>query len=159
MDINKITLTDSEITTISNKITLTINPKNIIKEKKGKSPLYDSTLEQIKFLLNSTNLNILNLHTIIKTIIEIVEETPIKGSEQKTFAIKILREIIDEKTIGEEEAILLLLIDNGTIGNLIDLIIDASKGKLNINALVKTTSGCLSDCVPYTLRKKLNKKK
>ncbi len=89
---------------------------------------------------------------------EIVEATPIKGGEQKTFAIKILREVIDEKVTGEEEAMLLLLIDNGTVGNLIDLVADASKGKLNINAVAETTAGCLSSCLPYILTKS-NKKK
>jgi hypothetical protein len=53
---------------------------------------------------------------------------------------------------------LLLLIDNGTIGNLIDLVVDASKGKLNINAAAETTAGCLSSCLPYLLTKS-NKKK
>jgi len=138
-------------------ITLQLDKSKIIKEPKGKNSLYDSTLEKVRFLLNTTNLSITNLHIIIKNIMEIIEETPIKGSEQKNYAIKILREIIDEKTYGDEEAMLLLLIDNGTIGNLIDLIVDASKGKLNINAVAETTTGCLSSCIPYYLKKN-NKK-
>jgi len=141
-----------------NEITLTIPKKTILKEPKGKNELYDSTLEKVKYLLDSTNLTVLNLHVIIKSVMEIVEATPIKGAEQKTFAIKILREIIDEKVTGQEEAMLLLLIDNGTVGNLIDLVVDASKGKLNINAVAETTAGCLSSCLPYLLVKS-NKKK
>jgi len=138
-------------------ISITIPQKNVIKEEKGKNELYDNTLEKVRYLLDATNLNILNLHIIIKSVMEIIEATPIKGSEQKNFAIKILREIIDEKVTGEEEAILLLLIDNGTLGNLIDLVVDASKGKLNINAVTETTTGCLGSCLPYLLIK--NKKK
>ena len=141
-----------------NEITLKIPKNTVLKEPKGKNELYDSTLEKVKYLLDSTNLTVLNLHIIIKSVMEIVEATPIKGAEQKTFAIKILREIIDEKVTGQEEAMLLLLIDNGTVGNLIDLVVDASKGKLNINAVAETTAGCVSSCLPYLL-KKSNKKK
>ena len=141
-----------------NEITLTIPKKKILKEPKGKNEIYDTTLEKVKYLLDSTNLNVLNLHIIIKSVMEIVEATPIKGAEQKIFAIKILREVIDEKVTGEEEAMLLLLIDNGTVGNLIDLVVDASKGKLNINAVAETTAGCLGSCLPYILTKS-NKKK
>ena len=138
-------------------ITLQLDKSKIVKEPKGKNLLYDTTLEKVRYLLNTTNLSIINLHIIIKNVMEIIEETPIKGSEQKIYALKILREIIDEKTYGDEEAMLLLLIDNGTIGNLIDLIVDASKGKLNINAVAETTTGCLSTCIPYCLKKN-NKK-
>ena len=148
----------NKINPVENKVTLTITKKNIIKEPKGKNALYDNTLEKVKYLLNSTNLTVLNLHTIIKAVMEIVEATPIKGTEQKTFALKILREIIDEKVIEEEEVMLLVLIDNGTVGNLIDLVVDASKGKLNVNAIAETTAGCLLGCLPYCMTKTKKKK-
>ena len=135
-------------------IQITLKKPTITKEKIGKNKTYDSILKNVKYVLDETNLNVSNLHIIIKNIIEIIEATPVKGSEKKVFAIKILREIIDEKTFGEEEALLLMLVDNGSVGNIIDLIIDASKGKLNINTLINTGSGCLLQLLPFCFKKK-----
>jgi len=133
-------------------IKITFTKKKVSKENKT-NKIYEEILNKVKYLLNDTNLTLTNLHIILKIIMEIIEETPLKGKDQKKYAIAILREIIDEKVYGSEEAMLLLLIDNGTIENLIDLIVDATKGKLNINAIKTTTLGCLNACIPYCLKK------
>ena len=75
---------------------------------------------------------------------ELTEDTHLKGAEQKEFALKVLREIFMDLTNGEDEVILLTLLDNGMISNMIDLIVDASKGKLNINNVITTSYSCLS---------------
>ena len=100
----------------------------------------------------------ITLPSILKSVMEVVDNIPMSGADKKIYAIKIVREIIDEKTYGEEEAVLLLLIDNGTVANMIDLIIDATRGNLNINALGNTVGSCASACIPYIF-KKTNKNK
>ena len=80
---------------------------------------------------------------------ELVEETPLKGSEQKEMALKLIRALIVDLTDGEDERVLIQLMDDGTIGNMIDLIVDATRGRLNVNSAVKVTTGCLNRCIPY----------
>ena len=40
------------------------------------------------------------------------------------------------------------MLDDGTISNLIDLIIDATKGKLNVNIIAETSISCIAKCLP-----------
>lgn len=98
------------------------------------------------------------LPEIIKEAMQIVEKTTIKGTKQREFVIKVLRKLFESLTDNEEEKLLLQLIDNGTVSNMIDLIVDATKGKLDINVAVKTTSNLLLSCIPY-ITKRYNKKK
>ena len=42
---------------------------------------------------------------------------------------------------------------------MIDLIVDATNGKLNINALIETSSSCITTCLPYCLSSKSKSKK
>ena len=84
---------------------------------------------------------------------ELVEETPIKGTEQKEFALKVIRNLFMDLTEGEDELVLLKLLDDGSISNIIDLIVDASRGKLNINTVIETSVSCASTCIPYLTRK------
>ena len=94
------------------------------------------------------------LHLVIKYIMELIEETPIKGVAQKEFALKVLRELFKDLTEGEDELVLLKLLDDGSISNLIDLVVDATNGKLNINAAITTTTSCIATCIPYLTRNK-----
>ena len=80
---------------------------------------------------------------------EEVEETQAKGAEQKEIALKLIRALVIDLTEGADEEVLLKLLDDNTVSNLIDLIVDATKGKLNINAVTKVGSGCVNTCVPY----------
>ena len=94
------------------------------------------------------------LHLVIKYIMELIEETPIKGVAQKEFALKVLRELFKDLTEGEDELVLLKLLDDGSISNLIDLVVDATNGKLNINAAITTTTSCIATCISYLTRNK-----
>lgn len=119
---------------------------------------YNEALKEVRYLLDQTNISLIKLPSILKSVMEVVDNIPMSGADKKIYAMKIVREIIDEKTYGEEEAVLLLLIDNGTVANMIDLIIDATRGNLNINALGNTVGSCATACIPYIF-KKTNKNK
>ena len=85
---------------------------------------------------------------------EEIEDTPLKGVEQKEMALKLIRELVMDFTERDDEDVLLKLLDDGTIGNMIDLIVDATRGHLNINAIATVSSGCINSCVPYCFSKK-----
>lgn len=126
---------------------------NSIILRKNFEELSNEYLPILKKSLNGTKINIQNIHIIIKIVMEIVEITELKGTEQKEFSIRLLKKLFIEFTENETEDILLALIENGMIGNMIDLIVDTSKGKLNINKVIDTTAGCCKFWIP-----KLNKK-
>ena len=126
--------------------------KNIDDESVNKpnvSSLYENSLIILKEKISNISVRTTTLHLIIKYVMEYVEYTTLKGSEQKELALKLIRALIIDLTENDDETVLLQLLDNGTIGNMIDLIVDATHGKLDINILTNVGSGCLDSCMPY----------
>lgn len=111
--------------------------------------VYETTLAKLKVKVSAITIRSSTLHLVIKYVMELVEQTPIKGSEQKEMALKLIRALIVDFTDAEDERVLLQLLDDGTIGNMIDLIVDATRGRLDINTAVQVTTGCLNRCLPY----------
>ena len=118
------------------------------------SALYNSVLNTLKEKISAVEIRSSTIHLIIKYVMEEIEDTPLKGSEQKEMALKLIKELIIDLTENEDEKALLQLLNDGTISNLIDLIVDASKGRLNINNVTQVTAGCLNTCLPYLFSKK-----
>ena len=121
--------------------------------------IYDTTLETIKEKVSAITIRPSTLHLIIKYVMESIEETPIKGAEQKEMALKLIRALVVDFTDGEDEKVLVQLLDDGTISNMIDLIVDATRGKLNINTIATVGSGCFNSCIPYLFSTKKLKTK
>lgn len=111
--------------------------------------VYETTLKKLKVKVSAITIRTSTLHLIIKYVMELVEQTPLKGSEQKEMALKLIKALIIDFTEGEDERVLLQLLDDGTIGNMIDLIVDATKGRLDVNTAIQVTTGCLNRCLPY----------
>ena len=111
--------------------------------------VYETTLAKLKVKVSAITIRSSTLHLIIKYVMELVEQTPLKGSEQKEMALKLIKALIIDFTEGEDERVLLQLLDDGTIGNMIDLIVDATKGRLDVNTAIQVTTGCLNRCLPY----------
>jgi len=117
--------------------------------KPNVNSFYENSLIILKEKVSNISIRASTLHLIIKYVMEQVEHTPLKGSEQKELALTLIKALIVDLTEGEDEVLLLQLLDNGAIGNMIDLIVDATKGKLDINTLAQVGSGCLNSCLPY----------
>ena len=111
--------------------------------------VFDAAFTKLKQKLSVVTIRLSTVHLIIKHIMETVEETPLKGEEQRNMALKLMRATIIDFTDGADEEVLLQLLDDGTIGNFIDLIVDATHGKLNINSAINVGSGCIRRCIPY----------
>lgn len=119
--------------------------------------LLSYALEELQKKVSMIDITTTTLPEIIKEGMQIVEKTTIKGTKQREFVIKILRKLFDNLQNNDEKQILFKLLDNGTISNMIDLVVDATNGKLDINNIVKTTSNILLICLPY-LKNKCKKK-
>lgn len=146
---------------------MTLEPEliNIEKIKKNKKQstsktnessnnLYEKLLSNLKEKISVIEIRTSTIHLLIKYVMEQIEETQIKGLEQKEVGLKLIRQLIIDLTENEDEKVLLQLLDDGTVGNLIDLISDATKGKLNINTIVDASTGCINSCLPYCFSKK-----
>ena len=84
-----------------------------------------------------------NITLVIKLAMEIVEASALKGEEQKKLVEKIVRKIVVEAPIEDDkEKLLLDMIDEGVVGDVIDLVVSASNGELDINVAEKAAVGC-----------------
>lgn len=93
---------------------------------------------------------------ILRIIMEAIEDKKLSGPQQKELAKMILQNVINKSSMKDEDKkICLELIDNGIIENTIDLISDASKGKLKINK--KKAKVTILQCL-LDLLKSFNKK-
>lgn len=82
------------------------------------------------------------LHTFLQIIIETVDQKQIKGEAKKELAIHIMTDLVDLIKQGDEKEFILELIHNGTIGNMIDLVVLASRGEVNVNKVIAVSSNC-----------------
>ena len=133
---------------------MSVKNNEIIIKTETNNSIYDNALILVKDKISNITIRASTIHLIIKYVMETVEKTPIKGTEQKDLALRLIRALIVDLTDKEDEKILLKLLDDGTISNMIDLIVDATRGRLNINRVVTVSSKLISSCVPYLCKKK-----
>jgi hypothetical protein len=113
--------------------------------------LFDQCHQHLKIKIGKLEINFSNIMTVVKFSMEVVEVSEAKGKRQKSLVVQLVKQIVKDAPISDEkEKFLLDMIDNGVLGNTIDLIIDASKGKLNINKVGKCAKtvgvSCFSAC-------------
>ena len=126
----------------------------IVPQEGDNELIFNDALKFLKRKAKNITITASTIHLLIKYVMEYIEGTPLKGVQQRDMSIRVLRALFVDFTEGEDERVLLKLVDDGTISNLIDLIVDVSKGKLDINTVVDTTTGCANACFPYLCRRK-----
>ena len=101
------------------------------------------SLHRLKEKIGDMEINAQTIIKVLKFAMEVMEATRVKGPAQKDLAIKLVRQIVIDSPISDEkEKLLLDMIDQGILSHTIELVIDASKGKLDINTVVAVASGC-----------------
>ena len=101
------------------------------------------SLQKLKNKIGNMEINAQTIITVLRFAMEVVELTQVKGSAQRELAIKLVRQIIVDAPISDDkEKLLLEMIDQGILANTIELIVDATKGELDINAAVAVAAGC-----------------
>lgn len=94
------------------------------------------------------------LSLVIKYTMEAVEKTPTKGPAQMDFALRVIGDLIGELPSSDEKAFLSQTLDNGGIKNTIELIVQATRGEINVNQVVEVASkSCLQPCIDYIVSK------
>lgn len=155
MDISNIeieTQTEKSIETMEKAI------NNVVIDVDKHKQLYSSIKEAfIQRIGGNTELNDFassDLLQYTKYAMEIIEITTVKGDEQKELVIRLLKDIINESNIQyeiKEEA--MQFIRNGSLSKMIDIIVDATKGKLNINRIEEVAIETASNCCFAFLKK------
>lgn len=106
---------------------------------------FDTSLKKLNSALASKGIEINSktITTVIKISMEIVEVTNLKGSEQKKLVEKLVRKVVKDAPIADEkEKLLLDMIDEGVVGDVVDLVVAATKGEIDVNAVEKVAVGC-----------------
>ena len=109
--------------------------------------LFDESLTELKKRLADKEVNAATLIVILRVAMEMVEATRLKGDEQKELANRLVRQVVVDAPIADEnEKLLLDMIDKKVLENTIDLVVAASKGNLDINSVQEVAKTC---CLPF----------
>lgn len=74
---------------------------------------------------------------------EIVESSELKGSEQKTMALSLIKSLSREVLLDDDDnKVVNLLLEKDLLSETIDLVVDATQGKLNINNIANVSKKC-----------------
>ena len=126
-------------------------PSNIITTEikvNIKSKLFIKPYIVLKSKTKDININATTIIHILKLSMELVEQLEdVKGTEQRDFAVLLVREIIDKSKMSQtQKENCLLVIDFGVLDNVVDFVIDATKGNVGINKIKKKVSRLFSCC-------------
>jgi hypothetical protein len=113
-----------------------------------KSNLFIKSYNTLKHKIKDIDISATTIISILKASMELVEQLEdVKGTEQREFAVLLVREIIDKSNMSpSQKESCLLVIDFGVLDNVVDFVIDASNGNLDINKVKKKVSGLFSCC-------------
>ena len=122
---------------------------------------FDTSLKKLNSALASRGIEITSktITTVIKISMEIVEATNLKGIEQKILVEKLVRKVVKDAPIADEkEKLLLDIIDEGVVGDVVDLVVAATNGEVNVNAAEKAAVGCCLAILKSRQQNKTNNK-
>lgn len=116
--------------------------------------LSQSVMLEVKASLADVGVKASTLTLIIKYTMEAIEKTPVKGHQQLDFALRIIGDLIQELPETEEKQFLVQTYKNCGIKDTIELVVDATKGNLNINQVAEVaTTNFLQPCIDYIMDK------
>lgn len=91
---------------------------------------------------------------IVKFAMEIVEKTALKGIQKRELVNEMILHIVEASPMSDEQRELCrTLVDTEIIGNTVDVIVQASKGSLNINTVQEMAKSTTSCCFAFFARK------
>ena len=115
--------------------------------------LFQKCKNQVKKRLGEEGISPATLMIIVRYAMEVVELTKLKGRDQKDMAIKLVRAIVADSNLDEtKKNICIHMLDEGVVERTIDLIIDATKGRIAVNSeeIMEVASSC---CAAFLTKK------
>lgn len=96
--------------------------------------IFENSLEKLKKRIAEIEITPQTLISIMKFAMEIIELSSLKGDEQKEMVLRLLKAVVTNSDLNENrKKTCVEMIDGGALAQTIDLIIDATKGRININ--------------------------
>lgn len=122
----------------------------------GIKPIVNDVLGQLKEQLVQKDLEVspATIMVIVREAMELVESTALKGIQQKELVNELLLRLVEEATQlseGQQE-LCRELVNSGIINETIELVVDATKGKLNVNTLRDVAEETASCCFAFLKR-------
>ena len=104
---------------------------------------FDDCYGQLKEKIGDMEITPQTIIKVLRFSIEVVEASSVKGKAQKELVEKLVTKSVKNAPITEEKRTLLLsMIDEGIVGDVIDLVVSATKGELDVNAVEKAAVSC-----------------
>tara|TARA_B100000795_G_scaffold101890_2_gene75069 strand:+ start:2273 stop:2623 length:351 start_codon:yes stop_codon:yes gene_type:complete len=107
---------------------------------------FEKCHEELKLRTIDLDITPQSIIKVLQISMEIVEASDAKGSEQKELVEKLVKQVVVDAPISDfKEKIMLDMIEEGILGDMAALVVSASKGELNINAIASVAGiGCKS---------------
>tara|TARA_B110000261_G_C13079679_1_gene355463 strand:+ start:206 stop:559 length:354 start_codon:yes stop_codon:yes gene_type:complete len=108
---------------------------------------FDDCYEQLKGKIGEMEITPRSIIKVLQFAMEVVESSDAKGKEQKELVEKLVKHAVIEAPISDfKEKLMVDMIDEGILGDMTSMIVSASKGELNINAVAATAGVCCKSC-------------
>ena len=78
-----------------------------------------------------------NAAKVLSAAMRVVEVSELKGEEQKIVAKELVRKAVNGMEEGDKKSLLINMLDNNVIEDMVETIILATKGELQINELAR----------------------
>jgi hypothetical protein len=120
-------------------------------------------LTQVQSVMRVKGLTIVNQNDIFKIVplvmevIETIKREKKSGNSKKEIALEVIVMLVQHSSINEvKRNFLFEIIDNGSVSTTIDLLVDASRGNLEINRktgrkLIKCLGSCFTTASRYDM--------
>ena len=104
----------------------------------------ESLWDQFRQKIEEIEINAETVMTLLRYAMEVVELSEIKGPQQKEMALKLLTLAIEDSCLdASHKETYLNMVNNGVMATTVDIIVDATKGKLAVNKTIKKAKGIL----------------
>lgn len=109
--------------------------------------VFEKSYEELKKKIKDLEITPQTIIKVLRYSMEIVEASEAKGEEQKKIVEKLVKQVIVDAPISDEkEKLLLDMIEEGILGDMANLVVSATKGELNINAMAQVAGVCCNSC-------------
>lgn len=116
--------------------------------------IFENCYEQLKKKTADLDITPQTIIKVLQYAMEIVELSEAKGEEQKKIVEKLVKQVVVDAPISDfKEKLLLEMIDEGILGDMAALVVSATKGELNINAMTEVAGVCCKSCFGNVLKK------
>ena len=108
---------------------------------------FDKCYEELKKQTKDLEVTPQNLMKVLQFAMEHVETIDLKGVAQKELVEKLVKQLIVDAPITDlKEKLLLDMIEEGILGDVASLVVSATKGELNVNAMAEVAGVCCKSC-------------